>query len=116
MTKDEYDRLDAGINQAYREGAVFSFLSLSHLLAAFPGEARSVFEKIIGKGRARTGPYRVALVQTSEFPDGKMFLREPVERHDSSFVIIASNRERYDAQRLEIQRILGRRCRSSEDN
>src|SRR6476620_9173212 len=115
MTKDECDHLDAGISQAFRDGAVFSFLSLSHLLAAFPGEARSLFDEIVDKGRARTGPYRVALVQTSEFPDGKMFLREPDERYDSSFIIIASHRERYDAQRLKIQRILGRKCRSSKD-
>jgi hypothetical protein len=116
MTKDECDHLDAGINQAFRDGAVFSFLSLSHLFAAFPGEARSLFDEIVGKGGARTGPYRVVLVQTSKFPYGKMFLREPDERHDSAFIIIASNRERYDAQRLKIERVLGRKCRSSADN
>jgi hypothetical protein len=116
MTKDECDHLDAGINQAFRDGAVFSCLSLSHLLAAFPGETRSLLDAIIGKGAARTGPYRVVLVQTSELPDGKMFLRQPDERHDSSFIIIASNRERYDAQRLEMKRILGRKCCSSEGN
>jgi hypothetical protein len=78
MTKDECDHLDAGINQAFRDGAVFSFLSLSHLLAAFPAEARSLFDEIVGKGGAGTGPYRVVLVQTSEFPDGKIPRRQNV--------------------------------------
>lgn len=113
MTKDEYDHLEADINRAFMDGAVFSFLSLSQLLAAFPAEARSMVEEIISKGETRRGPYRVVLVQTSELPDGKMFLRQPGERHDSAFIIIASNRERYDAQRLQMQRILGRKCRSS---
>jgi len=108
MTQDECDHLDARVHQAFRDAAVFSFLSPSHLLAAFP-EARSLFDEIVGKGGARTGPYRVVLVQTSEFPDGKMFLRGPDKPHDSSCIIIASNRERYDAQRLKIQRILGRK-------
>ena len=67
-------------------------------------------EEIIGNGETPTGPYRVVLVQTSAFPDGKMFLRRPNERHDSSFILIVSNRERYDAQRFNIQRILGRKC------
>jgi hypothetical protein len=110
MTKDECDHLEADINRAFRDGAVFSFLSLSQLIAAFPAEARSMLEEIIGKGEAWPGPYRVVLVQTSEFPDGKMFLRRPDERHDSSFILIVSNRERYDAQRFNIQRILGRKC------
>jgi hypothetical protein len=110
MTKDECDHLEADINRAFRDGAVFSFLSLSQLIAAFPAEARSMLEKIIGKGEAWPGPYRIVLVQTSEFPDGKMFLRQPNERHDSSFILIVSNRERYDAQRFNLQRILGRKC------
>ena len=109
MTQDECDHLDARVHQAFRDGAVFSFLSPSHLLAAFP-EARSLFDEIVGKGGGRTGPYRVVLVQTSEFPDGKMFLRGGADKpRDSSCIIIASNRERYDAQRLKIQRILGRK-------
>jgi hypothetical protein len=110
MTNDECDHLEADINRAFRDGAVFSFLSLSHLLAAFPAEARSMLEEMIGKGEARTGPYRVVLVQTYELQYGKIFLRQAHERHDSAFILIVSNRERYDEQRFNVQRILGRKC------
>jgi hypothetical protein len=58
MTQGECDHLEAGINRAFSDGAVFSFLSLSQLFAAFPAEARLIVEEIIGKGEARTGPYR----------------------------------------------------------
>jgi hypothetical protein len=68
-----------------------------------------MFKEIIGKAETWTGPYRVALVQTSDFPDGKMFLRQN-DSHDSAFILIVSNRERYDIQRLNIQRFLGRKC------
>lgn len=110
MTEDECDHLQAGIDRAFKDGAVFSFLSLSHLLASFPAEAQSMLDEILGKGETRPGPYRVALVQTSELPDGKMFIRQPNGRHHSSFILIVSNRERYDAQRFNIQRTLGRKC------
>ena len=40
MTGEECDHLEADIERAFKEGAVFSFLSLSHLVAAFPAEAR----------------------------------------------------------------------------
>lgn len=108
MTKDECDHLEADIDRAFTDGAVFSFLSLSQLLAAFPAKARLMLDKIIGKGEAPQGPYRVVLVQTSEFPDGQMFLRRRNERHDS-FILTASDRERYDAQRFNLERILGRK-------
>jgi hypothetical protein len=68
-----------------------------------------MFKEIIGKAETWTGPYRVALVQTSDFPDGKMFLRQN-DSHDSAFILIVSNRERYDIQRFNIQRFLGRKC------
>jgi len=110
MTKDEGDHFEADINRAFRDGAVFSFLSLSQLLAAFPAEAQSIVEEAIGKGKARTGPYRVVLVQTSEFPPGKIFLRQPNARHDSASILIVSNPKHYDAQRVNVQRILGRNC------
>jgi hypothetical protein len=109
MTKHECDQLQTAISRAFRDGAVFSFLSLSHLIAAFPAEARLMLVEMIGKGEAPTGPYRVVLVQTSEFPDGKMFLRRTNERHDSSFIVTVSNPERYDAQRFNLERILGRK-------
>jgi hypothetical protein len=109
MTKDGRDHLEADIDRALRDGAVFSFLSLSQLLAAFPGEARLMLDEILGKGVAHGGPYRVVLVQTSEFPEGKMFLRRPNERHDSSFILTVSNPERYDAQRFNLERMLGRK-------
>jgi hypothetical protein len=109
MTKEEYDHLEADIHRALTDGAVFSFLTLSQLLAAFPAEARLMLDKISGKREAHQGPYRVVLVQTSEFPDGQMFLRRRNERHDSSFILTASDRERYDAQRFNLERILGRK-------
>ena len=109
MTKGRCDHLEADIDRALRDGAVFSFLSLSQLLAAFPAEARLMLDEIIGKGEACTGPYRVVLVQTSEFPDGQMFLRRPNERQDSSFILTVSNPERYDAQRFNLERIFGRK-------
>lgn len=108
MTKDECDDLEADIDRAFTDGAVFSFLSLSQLVAAFPAEARLMLDKIIGKGQAPQGPYRVVLVQTSEFPDGQI-LRRRNERHDSSFILTASDRERYDAQRFKLERLLGRK-------
>jgi len=110
MTEDEGDHLEADISRAFKDGAVFSFLSLSHLLAAFPAEARSMLEEILSKGEAWTGPYRVAIVQTSELPEGKIFLRQPNAHHESAFILIVSNQERYDAQRFNIQRMLGRKC------
>jgi hypothetical protein len=109
MMKDRCDHLEADIDRALRDGAVFSFLSLSQLLASFPAEARLMLDEIIGKGKAPAAPYRVVLVQTSEFPDGKIFLRRPNEHHDSSFILTVSNPERYDEQRFNLERILGRK-------
>ena len=110
MTPDECDHIEVDIARAFKDGAVFSFLSLSHLVAAFPAEARSMLDEILGEGEAQSGPYRVALVQTSKLPDGKVFLRHRSAEHHSAFILIVSNGERYDAQRFDIQRILGRKC------
>lgn len=110
MTKDECDHLEADIDRAFKDGAVFSFLSLSRLVAAFPAQARSMLDEILGKEEAPSGPFRVALVQTSILPDGKTFLWQRNAHHYSAFILIVSDKERYNVQRFDIQRILGRKC------
>ncbi len=105
------DLLDGLLDQAFADGTVFSYFSLSRLLAAHPAEMRDMIrEEFQKEGPIPEGEiFRVAWVRTDAMPDGTWCLRVPDERLGGYSVVIVSDSERYEGARVNLEQILARK-------